>query len=100
MKKDRPETIVVAGGPHPSVADEDVLKDENVEFVVRGEGEWTFAEVLERHEITLIYHLAAVLSARGESDPSATWRVNMDGLRNVLEAAREVVAAEGDVRKM
>lgn len=48
VKRDRPETVVVAGGPHPSVADEDVLQDRNVDFVVRGEGEWTFAELLER----------------------------------------------------
>jgi nucleoside-diphosphate-sugar epimerase len=48
------------------------------------------ADALERHEIRLIYHLAAILSARGERDPAATWRVNMDGLRNVLEAARRI----------
>jgi len=48
------------------------------------------ADALERHEIGVIYHLAAVLSARGEHDPAATWRINMDGLRNVLEAARRV----------
>jgi nucleoside-diphosphate-sugar epimerase len=48
------------------------------------------ADALERHEIGLIFHLAAVLSARGERDPTATWRINMDGLRNVLEAARRV----------
>jgi nucleoside-diphosphate-sugar epimerase len=46
-------------------------------------------DVVARHEIGTIYHLAAVLSARGEQDPQATWRVNMDGLRNVLEAARQ-----------
>ncbi len=46
------------------------------------------AEAVERHEIGLIFHLAAVLSARGERDPAVTWRINMDGLRNVLEAAR------------
>jgi len=35
-----------------------------------------------------VFHLAAVLSAAGEKDPVRTWGVNMDGLRNVLEAAR------------
>lgn len=35
-----------------------------------------------------VFHLAAVLSAVGEKDPVRTWSVNMDGLRNVLEAAR------------
>jgi nucleoside-diphosphate-sugar epimerase len=45
-------------------------------------------DLLERERIDVIYHLAARLSAVGERDPVATWRVNMGGLRNVLEAAR------------
>jgi anaerobic magnesium-protoporphyrin IX monomethyl ester cyclase len=47
LKQRAPDTIVVAGGPHPSVAAEDVLKDPSVDFVVRGEGEFTFAELLQ-----------------------------------------------------
>ena len=47
LKQRLPDTIVVAGGPHPSVAAEDVLKDPSVDFVVRGEGEFTFAELLK-----------------------------------------------------
>ncbi len=46
------------------------------------------AEIVTRHDIGTIYHLAAILSARGEHEPQATWRVNMTGLQNVLEAAR------------
>lgn len=38
---------IVAGGPHPSVAAEDVLADPAIDFVVRGEGEHTFAELLD-----------------------------------------------------
>jgi radical SAM superfamily enzyme YgiQ (UPF0313 family) len=41
-----PDTHIVCGGPHPSVAADDVLADESVQFVVRGEGEFTFVEVL------------------------------------------------------
>jgi nucleoside-diphosphate-sugar epimerase len=36
-----------------------------------------------------IYHLAAVLSAKGEQNPAAAWDLNMQGLLNVLEVARE-----------
>ena len=36
----------------------------------------------------VIFHLAAILSATGERIPFRAWRVNMDGTRHVLEAAR------------
>lgn len=47
------------------------------------------AEVVEKHDVDTIYHLAAVLSAVGEENPQTAWHVNMDGLYNVLEVARE-----------
>ena len=46
MRKRLPSATIVCGGPHPSVAAEDVLADPSVDFVVRGEGEETFAELL------------------------------------------------------
>jgi len=39
---------VVAGGPHPTQFFEDVLKDVNIDYVVRGEGEEVFLELCER----------------------------------------------------
>ncbi|MCY0868026.1 MAG: NAD-dependent epimerase/dehydratase family protein [Desulfurococcus sp.] len=45
--------------------------------------------VIGKLDVSVVYHLAAILSARGEKDPMLAWRVNMDGLINVLEAARE-----------
>ena len=47
------------------------------------------AEMIRKHKITQIYHLAAILSAKGEQDPLKTWDVNMQTYFNVLEAARE-----------
>ena len=47
------------------------------------------ARVVEKHRITQIYHLAAALSATGESAPEWAWRLNMGSLLNVLEAARQ-----------
>jgi nucleoside-diphosphate-sugar epimerase len=46
-------------------------------------------EIVERHAIDEIYLLAALLSAKGESAPLATWTLNINGLLNVLELARE-----------
>ncbi len=45
---------------------------------------------LEQNNIGVIYHLAGLLSAIGERNPELTWRVNVDGLRNVLKAGREL----------
>ncbi len=46
-------------------------------------------EVVRRHEIGAIYHLADLLSAAAEEKPHAAWKLNMDGLYNVLEVARQ-----------
>lgn len=44
--------------------------------------------LVKKHQVGTIYHLASILSAKGEKDPQKLWKVNMDGLVNVLEAAR------------
>jgi nucleoside-diphosphate-sugar epimerase len=48
------------------------------------------AEIVKKHEVKVIYHLAAILSAAGEKNPNLCWDVNMAGLHNVLEVAREL----------
>ncbi len=47
-------------------------------------------ELIKKNEITQIYHLAALLSATGEKDPRWAWKLNMDSLLFVLEAAHEL----------
>jgi nucleoside-diphosphate-sugar epimerase len=46
------------------------------------------ADVVARHRVTRIVHLAAALSASGEQHPQWAWNLNMSGLLNVLELAR------------
>lgn len=46
-------------------------------------------EVVDKYKIDTIVHLAAILSATGEKYPKLLWNVNMNGLYNVLEVARE-----------
>jgi len=46
-------------------------------------------EAIRRHGIDTIYHLAALLSAVAEERPHLAWSINMGGLYNVLEAARQ-----------
>ena len=45
--------------------------------------------IIDRYQITHIYHLAAILSASGENRPKFAWKLNIDGLINVLDAAKE-----------
>lgn len=42
-----------------------------------------------RQNITQVYLLAAILSATGEKNPGLAWHLNMQGLLNVLDIARE-----------
>lgn len=47
-------------------------------------------ELIKTNEITQVYHLAALLSATGEQDPRWAWKLNMESLLYVLEAAHEL----------
>ena len=47
------------------------------------------AQVIADEGITQVYQLAALLSATGEKAPLKAWTLNMDGLLNILEVARE-----------
>jgi len=46
-------------------------------------------EAIQENRIDTVYHLAAILSATGERNPQLAWRVNVDGLLNVLDVGRE-----------
>ena len=49
--------------------------------------------VFTEHRPELVFHLAAILSARGETDPRLAYDVNQTGTWNVLEAARRAKVA-------
>ena len=46
-------------------------------------------EVIKKHGISQVYLLAALLSATAEQKPKLAWDLNMEGLFNVLDAAKE-----------
>ncbi len=50
-------------------------------------------DVVRRHDIGTIYHLAALLSAVAEEKPQMSWELNMGGLYRVLEVARQCQCA-------
>jgi nucleoside-diphosphate-sugar epimerase len=45
--------------------------------------------LIKHYRIDTIHHLAAILSARGEQNPNSAWDVNINGLKNILDLARE-----------
>lgn len=45
-------------------------------------------KIVETHNIDTIFHLAAILSAKGESNPSLAWDININGLTTILEVAK------------
>src|SRR5512139_1599288 len=70
----KPGEALLRSGPFEFL---DVSRRESVEAVIR------------KYNIDTIYHLSALLSAVGEQNPQLCWDVNMNGLYNVLEIARE-----------
>lgn len=72
------------------------LREEN--DLLKGTGPYVSMDVMNkemlhvqviRQNITQIYLLAAILSATGEKNPNLAWHLNMQGLLNVLDIARE-----------
>lgn len=47
------------------------------------------ADAVKKYRVDTIIHLAALLSAVAEAKPALAWSINMGGLFNVLEVARE-----------
>lgn len=46
-------------------------------------------EIFKKYQVTQVYLLAALLSATAEKNPKFAWDLNMIGLFNVLDAAKE-----------
>lgn len=46
-------------------------------------------EIVKKHSITHVYHLAAMLSATGEQHPMFAWKLNMESLFHVLDLGKE-----------
>src|SRR5688572_24781973 len=83
----------IYGGSNVIASD---LREEN--DLIRGTGPYVAMDVMNkemlhmqviRQGITQIYLLAAILSATGEKNPGLAWNLNMQGLLNVLDIARE-----------
>ncbi|MCZ2357646.1 MAG: NAD-dependent epimerase/dehydratase family protein [Bacteroidia bacterium] len=50
----------------------------------------SLGKIIKQYDIQVVYHLAAILSAKGEQDPAFAWKLNMDGLFHVLDTCVEL----------
>jgi len=73
-RKTAPSETLLNSGPFEMI---DVAKKETIEAVVK------------KYDIDTIYNMAAILSATGEEKPALCWDVNINGMYNCLEVARE-----------
>ena len=73
-RKTKPSEELLKSGPFEFI---DITKRETVEKVV------------DEYDIDTIYNMAAILSAVGEEKPLICWNVNINGMYNILELARE-----------
>ncbi len=48
---------------------------------------------VKKYNIDTIFNLVAVLSAKGEQDPTFAWKINMESLFNALEISRQTKGA-------
>jgi nucleoside-diphosphate-sugar epimerase len=78
---------VVAGGRKTKPSPE--LRDSGPFEIVDCTDAQVVADVVGKYHIDTIMHLAAILSAVAEAKPDVAWNVNVNGLYNVLEVARE-----------
>ena len=82
---------VVCGG-HKRNPSEDLIEAGPYEVVDVVDAK-AYAEVVKKYKIDTIYHLPAILSAKAEENPMRAWEVNISGLINALEIAREFKCA-------
>ena len=81
------ENVIASGLPRPPPGDSSLRSGpfETLDATDRK----AIESVVEKYDVDSVYHLAGILSAAGEKNPSFAWHVNMDGLYNILEIARE-----------
>jgi len=88
LRREHPEGNIVAGyikGAEPKgvLLESGPCEEANV---CNGQ---QIAEIVKKYHIDAIYNLAALLSATAEKFPLKAWDIQMNGLLNILEVARE-----------
>lgn len=79
----------VVAGYIPGAEPKGVLLESGPSEIVNVTSAHTVAETVDKYDIDTIYNLAALLSATAERKPLMAWDIQMNGLLNILEVARE-----------
>ncbi|MBO4444659.1 MAG: NAD-dependent epimerase/dehydratase family protein, partial [Bacteroidaceae bacterium] len=83
------EGSVVVAGYIPGAEPKGILLESGPAEIVDVTNAPQIADVVSRYHIDTIYNLAALLSAVAEAKPLLAWHIQMDGLINILEVARQ-----------
>lgn len=83
LRKQLGEKNVIATDIHAAKKEEGIFEKLDVLDGTR------LLEIVKKYQVTEIYHLAALLSATAEQNMKFAWKLNMEGLFNVLDIAKE-----------
>lgn len=88
LRREIPQGVVVAGYI-PGAEPKGELLESGPSAIADVRDAVGLAEIVSRYKIDTIYNLAALLSAVAERKPLMAWDIQMNGLLNILEIARE-----------
>ena len=88
LRREIPGSTVVAGYIPGAEPKGELLESGPAEIADVRDGA-ALAEIVSRYRIDTVYNLAALLSAVAERKPLMAWDIQMNGLLNILEVARE-----------
>ncbi len=88
LRRQIPEGNIVAGYI-PGAEPKGILAESGPSAIANVCDGKQLAEIVEKYNIDTIYNLAALLSAVAERKPLLAWDIQMNGLLNILEIARE-----------
>ena len=88
LRKQLPDGNIVAGYIQGAEPKGILLESGPAEIADVTNGQ-QLAEIVDKYKIDTIYNLAAILSATAEAKPLLAWNIQMNGLINILERARE-----------
>lgn len=88
LRKDYGTDNVIASNRRIKEGHEELIQSGPFEIIDIGNAQQV-AEIVDKYKVDKIINLAAILSAVGENNPQSCWDVNMNGLYNILEIARE-----------